>query len=158
MKKILAILVVALTALGSAQWVPEFHGDGFFLFAPAHEVPAGVAADGSIGMGITCNASAPTGYQMFMLAGFDLNTAGTVEYRYSVDTQRAGGGVGTTTPDNTAMVFEQAAVLQLIEAFTDAEHLIFEFVVGGDAFRYELNIWSFEESLAMLDELCEADW
>lgn len=130
----------------------------FFLFAPAHEVPNGVVDDGSIGMGITCNANAPTGYQMFMLAGFDLNTAGMVEYRFSVDTQRAGGGVGTTIPGNTAMVFEQAAVLQLIAAFTDAERVTFEFVVGGDAFRYELNIWSFEESLAMLDELCEADW
>lgn len=95
---------------------------------------------------------------MFILAGFDLNTAGMVEYRFSVDTQRAGGGVGTTIPGNTAMVFEQAAVLQLIAAFTDAERVTFEFVVGGDAFRYELNIWSFEESLAMLDELCEADW
>lgn len=42
----------------------------FFLFAPAHEVPNGVVDDGSIGMGITCNANAPTGYQMFMLAGF----------------------------------------------------------------------------------------
>lgn len=50
------------------------------------------------------------------------------------------------------------AVLQLIAAFTDAERVTFEFVVGGNAFRYELNIWSFEESLAMLDELCEADW
>jgi len=130
----------------------------FFPFAPAHEVPNGVVDDGSIGMGITCNANAPTGYQMFMLAGFDLNTAGMVEYRFSVDTQRAGGGVGTTIPGNTAMVFEQAAVLQLIAAFTDTERVTFEFVVGGNAFRYELNIWSFEESLAMLDELCEADW
>lgn len=158
MKKSLAILAAVLATFGAAQWVPDFHGNGWYLFAPAYEVPAGVAADGSVGMGITCNASAPTGYQVFVLAGFNLNTAGTVEYRYSLDTKIAGGGVGPTTPDNDAMVFEQAALLQLMEAFADAEHLTFEFVVGNDAFRYELNIWGFGESLALLDELCAEDW
>src|SRR5690625_4917207 len=57
------------------------------------------------------------------------------------------------SPDSGRM-----AVLQLIAAFTDAGRVTVEFVVVGNAVRYELNIWSFEEALAMLDELCEADW